>query len=78
MMNTDDKFIVSFVKYLKKISLKCSINSYVNYLKNVYSYSIPRCYRINKYMYDQKYNINNIIHPKIKHNKTIGYFAYLG
>ena len=29
-------------------------------------------------MYDIKYNIINIIHPKVKHKKTIGHFDYLG
>ena len=29
-------------------------------------------------MYDLKYNIINIIHPKVKHNKTMGHFDYLG
>ena len=27
-------------------------------------------------MYDIKYNIINIIHPKVKHNKTMGHFDY--
>ena len=29
-------------------------------------------------MYDLKYNIINIIHPKVKHDKTMGHFDYLG
>ena len=29
-------------------------------------------------MYDIKYNIINIIHPKVRQNKTMGHFDYLG
>ena len=29
-------------------------------------------------MYNLKYNIINTIHPKVKHNKTMEYFDYLG
>ena len=28
-------------------------------------------------MYDIKYNISNIIHQKLKHNRTMGPFDYL-
>ena len=29
-------------------------------------------------MFDIKYNIINIIHPKVKHNKTMGVFIIWG